>query len=46
MQDEAFGGAKGEPEELALRARTAPFGRWMRSATDVAGAGVVVGSVI
>jgi hypothetical protein len=34
-QGEAFGGAKGEPEDEE-----------MRSATDVAGAGVVVGSII
>ena len=34
-QGAAFGGAKGKPEELALRARTAPFGRSMRSATRV-----------
>jgi len=34
-QGAALGGAKGKPEELALRARTAPFGRSMRSAMRV-----------
>jgi hypothetical protein len=45
-QGAAFGGAKGKPEELALRARTALFGRWMRRATRVTQACEVVESTI
>jgi hypothetical protein len=45
-QGAAFGGAKGKSEELALRARTAPFGRSMRSATHVIRVCVAVESTI
>jgi hypothetical protein len=42
----AFAGGKGKAEELALRARTAPFGRWPRRARRVIQVCLVVESTI